>query len=396
MAYCKHKALVLGANYYIGLSAIRCLGRLGVHVTAADYDRKRAFACSSRYCRERLLLPHYSKAEQFVAALADYGRRQQHKPLLLPTADAYAEVLDRYCDQLKEYYLLPNPRPNYYSEIMDKKRLHSLASRHQLAVPETLAPHQADRAERELGFPCLVKPQDSPEFVKAFRVKMFVVGDRRELDQVLERCSRRGIDVLIQQIVPGFDDCMHTYDAYVDQAGRVTHWLTCRKQRQYPINYGASVYTRQEYVPRLHDIGAPFLEAIGYRGFGEIEFKFDQERDRYYLIEVNVRLSNLNVLLERAGLNFPWIMYRDLTGRPLPPKAVTRNTGLHFWFAREDLFALRDYIKAGQMGVGSALGSLLRRKVPAIWEWRDPVPSAAYAGLMARRLWQKLRRRKAE
>lgn len=391
MAKCKYKALVLGGNYYIGLSAIRCLGRKGVWTAASDYDKKRAFAFRSRYCREQLLLPHYNMEDEFIAALVEYGQHQDYKPLLIPTADAYAAVLDRCCDQLKEHFLLPNPRPRFFEEIMDKERLHALAIRHQVAVPESLPPDEAGRVEKELGFPCLVKPLNSPEFVKAFRVKMFVASNRRELDQALEQCSRLGIEVLIQRIIPGFDDCMHTYDAYVDQQGQVTHWLTCRKQRQYPINYGASVYTRQEYIPRLHAIGEPFLEAIGYRGFAEIEFKYDRERDRYYLIEINVRLSNLNVLLERAGLNFPWILYRDLTGSPLPPQAVTRNTGLHFWFAREDVFALRDYIRAGQLGLGSALGSLFRRIVPAIWEWRDPVPSLAYAGLMLRRLWNKLR-----
>ena len=40
------------------------------------------------------------------------------------------------------------------------------------------------------------------------------------------------------------------------------------------------------------------------------------------MIEINVRISNLNALLAQAGLNFPYIMYRDLIGDPLPPKAI--------------------------------------------------------------------------
>lgn len=35
-----NKAVVLGANYYIGLSTIRCLGVHGVHVAAVDYAWK--------------------------------------------------------------------------------------------------------------------------------------------------------------------------------------------------------------------------------------------------------------------------------------------------------------------------------------------------------------------
>ena len=389
----ENKALVLGANYYIGLSAIRCLGRKGVWVTAADYDKKRAYAFRSRYCREQLLLPHYDDTENFVSALMDFGQQQKTKPLLIPTADAYAQVVDSHAAQLGKHFLLTNPRPSYYSDIIDKSRLHKLAADHNVAVPETLPSSMADRAQEVLGFPCLVKPLDSPHMVSAFRVKMFEVDNQQQLEEVLQRCNHHNIEVLLQRIIPGPDHHMHTYDAYVDQKGKVTHWLTCRKLRQYPINYGASVFTRQQYVPRLHDIGGHFLEAIGYKGFAEIEFKYDSQRDTYYLIEINVRLSNLNVMLDRAGLNFPWITYRDMLGDPLPSRAITRDTGLHFWFFREDMAAIRDYLKAGQMKLSQALASLFVKKVYAVWQWSDPLPGLAYALRRTRRRWRKILRR---
>jgi len=37
----QNKAIVLGANYYIGLSIIQSLGIYGINVTAIDYSRKR-------------------------------------------------------------------------------------------------------------------------------------------------------------------------------------------------------------------------------------------------------------------------------------------------------------------------------------------------------------------
>ncbi len=386
----EHKALVLGANYYIGLSAIRCLGRKGVWVTAADYDSKRAYAFRSRYCREQLVLPHYSDTKEFLHALVSFGKKQQAKPVLISTADAYAQIVDSHSDMLKEFFLLPGAQQGYYSQLMDSVQLARLARENGVAVPETLPVSQALQAEKELGFPCLVKPLDSPQMVSAFRVKMFEAHNQQQLEDILGKCEEKGIQVLLQRIVPGPDHHMHTYDAYVSRQGKVTHWLTCRKLRQYPINYGASVFTRQQYVPRLHEIGGPFLEAIGYRGFAEIEFKYDSERDRFYLIEVNVRLSNLDVMLERAGLNFPWTIYRDLVGQPLEPKKITRDTGLHFWFVREDMAAIRDYVRAGQMKLSRALASLFVRKVYAIWQWSDPLPGLAYALRRTRRRWRKI------
>lgn len=385
------KAVVLGANYYIGLSVIRCLGSQGVHVTAVDYSPRRAYAFSSRWCREKLVSPHYKEEPRaFIDFLLDYGIQQKYKPVLIPTADAYAEVLDQNFDALREYYLLPNPRQDFYSGLMNKNRLHQLAKEHGMAVPESLPVEEIDRAEQEIGYPCLLKPTSSPDFVRIFRVKVFVAKNRAELEQAVAKAREHGLDTIIQRIIPGFDDHMHTYDAYVDQAGNITHWTTCRKKRQYPINFGASVYTEQRHVPQLHELGSEFFRRIGYRGFGEIEFKYDAQRQQFYMIEINVRISNLNALLAQAGLNFPYIMYRDLIGDPLPPKAITWNTGLHFWSASEDIFAIRDYLRRRQLSFGQIAKSLLAKKVPSIWDWRDPLPAFRYCWLLFLRLLNKI------
>ena len=38
-----NKAVVLGCNYYIGLSVIRCLSVERVHVVACDYDFENSY-----------------------------------------------------------------------------------------------------------------------------------------------------------------------------------------------------------------------------------------------------------------------------------------------------------------------------------------------------------------
>ena len=390
----KNKALVIGANYYIGLSAIRCLGNMGVHVAVVDYSQAKAYAFRSRWCKEQLLAPYYREHPRaFLDYLLDYGSRQEHKPMLVPTADAYAEILDKHYDELKDFFLLPNPHQGFYSQLLDKNQLHQLGSRHGMPVPESLAVDQIHRVEQEIGYPCLLKPTSSPDFVRIFRVKVLVAENRTQLEEAIAQAQSHGLDTIIQRIIPGFDDHMHTYDAYVDTQGRVSHWTPCRKQRQYPINFGASVFTQQKYISRLHELGTEFFRRIGYRGFGEIEFKYDEVQDKYYMIEINARLSNLNALLNRAGLNFPYIMYRDLTGNPLPPKAVTEDTGLHFWSALEDAFAVRDYLRQGQLKPGQVAKSLLAKKVPSIWDWRDPLPGLSYGKQLLGKANRKILRR---
>src|SRR5699024_9083445 len=150
-----------------------------------------------------------------------------------------------------------------------------------------------ERIEEEIKYPCLVKPVDSPTFVAKFRRKLFKVYNKEELTEAINKAKKADVEVIVQRMIPGFDDHMYTFDAYLKQDAKVTHWMTCQKLRQYPVNFGASVYTVQRHVPELYSIGASFLEAIQFKGFAEIEFKKDAETGEFYLIEINARITNL-------------------------------------------------------------------------------------------------------
>ncbi len=393
----ENKALILGANYYIGLSIIRCLGVHGIHTVAVDYSKEGTYGFYSKYCLETLIGPNVKEdPEGMVDFLIDYGRKQKHKPVLFPSADGYVEFIDKYASVLKEYYLFNQTEKKIHTQVMDKKLLHSIAKEHNVLVPETVRiddDNLRQKVEEYIKFPCLVKPTDSPSFVAKFRRKLFKVYSMEELEEAVKKAKDANLEVIIQRIIPGFDDHMYTFDAYLNQDSKVTHWTTCQKHRQFPINFGASVYTEQKFVPELYEIGGKFLEAIGYTGFGEIEFKKDAETGNFYLIEVNTRTTNFNNMLYKVGLNMPYIAYRELTGDPLEPMAITEDTGIVFWYAYEDLFAVRDYIRTGQLKLIDILKSYNKPKAYAIWDMKDPKPAFVFLGSKAKRLFEKLLRK---
>lgn len=79
-----NKAVVLGCNYYIGLSVIRCLGVEGVHVVACDYDFENSYGARSKYISEFLKVYNLNKDDRktFIELL-EYGKSQTEKPVLL-------------------------------------------------------------------------------------------------------------------------------------------------------------------------------------------------------------------------------------------------------------------------------------------------------------------------
>ncbi len=380
------KAVVLGTNYYIGLSIIRTLGYENIKTIAVDYTTEGLYAAKSKYLHSHVIAPNFrEEPKEYLQKLIEIAQEEKTKPLLFPSADPYAEFIDEHLDELKQYYLIPMVEKGLWTEIMKKESLFHLANKHGVLVPETIESDDPDLRTRvidELGYPCIVKPVDSPAFMAKFRHKVLYCNNEEELIEAVRRTQEAELEVIIQRIIPGFDDHMYTFDFYIDQSGRVTHWTTCRKLRQFPINFGASVYTEHKIVPELAEIGIPFLEKIGYRGFGEIEFKKDEKTGKFYLIEINIRTTTLNCLLYKAGINFPYVCYKDMTGDPLPDKAVTTDTGYVFQYLFEDILACRDYIKSGQLSFWQVFKSLFRKKAPAVWSFDDPAPAFNYMGIL--------------
>lgn len=396
----KNKALVLGANYYISLSIIRCLGENGIHVAAVDYSEEGSYAFKSKYCSEKLIGPHYKeKPEEFLKFLIDYAKAQDKKPVLFPSADPYVEFVDTYLEELREYYLISQTEQGLFTKIMNKGTLGEFAKKLDMPIPETIYTTEENylaRVASELKYPCLVKPEDSPSFVKLFRKKVFIADNEIELREAIEKANNAKLEVVIQRIIPGFDDHMYTFDAHLDQNSKITHWLSCQKLRQYPINYGASVYTQQKYVKELYELGKPFLEGVGWKGFAEIEFKKDAETGHFYMIEVNVRTTNLNVLLKKAGINMPLVAYNELIGEGIKPESIEEDKNIVFWYAYEDIHAVRGYIKTGQMTAWSAFKSYFRPKAHAIWDLGDPAPFFSFLDKHIRQFIKRRTKGKAE
>ncbi|HHX87054.1 MAG TPA: carboxylate--amine ligase [Firmicutes bacterium] len=391
------KAVILGANFYTALGAIRTLGRHGVKVYALDYDFSRAYALSSRYVFRKVFCPDINQDEE---ALADFllrlGRQFEQPPVLMASADNYALLISRYAEELAPYYLFPDNPPRLLETIINKRGLYRLSQQHGLQMPLTYFPDNEaaiKEAAEGISYPCIVKPSISHRFVKVFRSKCLLVNDTASLIEALKKARAAGLEVMVQEIIPGFDDQMFCFDVYINREGRPTHTLVAQKLRQFPANFGSSTLTHQCYDPEIVELGLEYMRKLGYRGYGEIEFKRHPENGRLYMIEINARLSSLNVLFDLCGVEFTYIMYRDLIGEPLPDYHLREEKPWAFWHAYEDFVTIRQYRRTGQLTWGQIIKPwFTHRKAHAIWAADDPKPLLSFGRIIFRKVVNKVQR----
>lgn len=393
-----NKALVLGTNYYIGLSIIRCLGEKNVRVVACDYDFKSSYGAKSKYVSEILHIEGLNDINKTVCdSLIEYAKLQEKKPVLYPSHDKYVEFIDNFYDELSEYFLI-SQKKGLNSILMDKWKLDEVAKKYGVKIPESININDDnlyDNLDR-LGYPCMIKPTDTVIFTKIFRSKSFICETLEEVVTYVEKCKDKGIDAVVQEIIPGFDDCMETYDSYIDKNGITTHYMTGQKLRQWPINFGASVFTRQKYIEDAITIGKKFMEDMGYRGFSEIEFKRHSKTRELYLIEINVRTTNFNTLINKVGINMPYITYCDLTDKDMPKNLyLEKDTNTAFIYGFEDFFAVINYKRAGQQAISKSIYDTITKKwAPAIFSIKDMKPWFTFNAMIMKKIFNKLFRRK--
>src|SRR5262249_31916143 len=111
-----------------------------------------------------------------------------------------------------------------------------------------------------------------------------------------------------------------------------------------------------------------FMQAVGYRGALDIDFKYDYRSGEYKAIDVNPRIgATFRLFVDGAGLDVARACYLHLTGQPVPTAAATgggpdgrkwmvENFDLAaapvYW--RKERFSLREWLRSYQ---GVAEGS---------------------------------------
>lgn len=338
-----------------GLAVVRALGAAGVAVTVLRHDPGE-FSHTSRFADDSIDVPHPEHAEDdFVGALIGLASRHRGS-LLIPSSDEAVKALARNKAQLAEHYVVACMDWAIAELFIDKMHTYALAERLGVPAPWTVVPGSAGELELLRGkvdYPCLVKPRESHLYFEAFGRKMATVRTFDEMAAAYREAGDRGLQVLIQELIPGDDRAGVNHNAYVCD-GEVAVECTAQKMRLSPPGTGRPRVLVSREVPEVLAPARTMLRGMAIDGFACTEFKRDARDGVYKLMEINGRPNYSMALSVRCGMNFPAMIYEHLIeGRTPGPRAW--STGV-YWiddsdivksarYGRREPFGPRDYIR---------------------------------------------------
>ncbi|MGZ8793409.1 MAG: carboxylate--amine ligase [Gaiellaceae bacterium] len=309
-------AAVVDVGWVNGLAAIRSLGRGGIRVLAVDH-RPSALGFRSRYAEPFLTADPHVDPTRFVASIRALG-----EVVVFPTHDEQLNLIARHLGDLQ--VLAPFPDWDILERVQSKRAQLDQAVAAGVDVPQTHHPRSAAEARaaaEEIGLPVLVKPEHPVGFKQRFRRQAFRCETLDDAADAYTRAEEFG--AMVQELIPGGDDTLYSVGSYVARDGRPLGVFSGRKLHQTPPGIGTCRVGEAVWVQNTVDAALRLLEAFGYFGLSQVEFKRDPRDGRFKLMEINPRLWQWHGLAAACGVDLPRIAYADLVGET--PEEVTMN-----------------------------------------------------------------------
>jgi len=377
-------ALVIGGSLN-GLSIARSLGRHGVPVWLTTPASVKLAACS-RYTLQTLPWPNGEGEAQAAYLLELAAQYQLDRWVLFPTSDESAALLSKFHAALSRRFRVSTPRWDVLRWAYDKRLTYRLAAEQQVDYPSTIqAATEADLENVRCAFPAVLKPATHAIINRFTGDKAWPVANREEL-LARHRQARELIPpdlILIQEMIPGGGESQFSYAALCSD-GKPVASLTARRTRQYPIDFGySSSFVETLDVPEIVAPSRRLLAAIRYTGIVEVEYKFDARDRRFKLLDINPRLWTWSALGGRAGIDFPYLLWQMIMGRPVPEK--TARPGVRWIRMSTDVPAVLHEMFRGRLSLGAYLRTLRGPIEWALMAADDPLPGLLDLPLFAYR-----------
>lgn len=361
------KILTTDPEKRIGLYAIRYLGQAGADIDSiAQYDGlTEPLGFLSKYLGNKIYLNKQDFFSQFKEFLVKHSNEYD---VVNPI-----DISKMLCvlDTDKEFslncnYLLPK-RDSLV--IADDKEL---LTKHTLSVglkcPKTLFRVSPDTVNdivpKELTYPCIIKFRgDSRQSHWAPQDRYSIVYSLETLNSEYKRMHEIEEYPIIQEYIHGQG---FGFFALYDKNRKIKAQFCHKRIREYPITGGPSSCCEGVSHPELVRTGRFLLESLEWRGLGMVEFKYDENRKDFFILEVNPRYWGSIPLAVLSGVNFPVLHALSALEDDYPP-VLDYRVGIKMRFIDKDIKSiLCHFLK--EASIRKKLGLLLELFNPTIKE----------------------------
>ena len=293
--------------------------------------------------------PNLWDNDVFKARLAEYGDAQTKKIVLVATNETYVRMVVENATFLRQWYVFNYVDEAQLNNLILKENFYRLyENSNMINIPKTYS-YQCNTDQldiekvKELAFPLVVKPADTVkwyEYEFENRAKVYKAETLEQLQKIIFDAERAGYSetLIIQQFIAGDDS--HLFDSmfYVASDGdiQLQTFAQIGLQEPSPAEVGSCTvlingYNQFNNTDEVKDSLKQFLKSINYRGICEFDLKYDPNRKKFYVFEINPRQARCGYYLTACGHNLATYLVDDLIyGKKSDFTFITKEQALSF------------------------------------------------------------------
>ena len=372
----KYPAIVLGM-YETGLGVGRSLGRKKIQVFGLDFKKDVGFY--SKYIKATICPNPLNDEQKFLDFLISFVDKFKYKSVLFIASDNFLKVISKNRDKLKKYFFINLPDNSVIESISDKYKQYQLILKADLPFPATYFPKNLKEVisiKDKIKYPAFLKAKEVTSWRKIIGggIKGFILNNPDELVEKYNYIFEKGLEAIVQELIPGSDNNIFQYIAYVSQNGEFLLEFNYRKIHQNPIHFGFGSMVESVYYPDLMEVGRKFFKSINFRGVGAVEFKLDERDKKLKLIELNPRYVQQNALIDKCGMNIPLIDYLESTQQE-HRLIHDYEKGIKWVNSYLNFGSFLNYRRNGEISFKQWINSRKGKKMFSVFAWDDMLPT---------------------
>jgi len=334
------KILSTDPDRRIGVYAIRYLGQAGAIVDSLGIKTQKhePMGFYSKYLSGRIYYDQNDYSDEFRRIIIkNHSNYDVINPIEVSKMLNVIEIEEELKLNLK--YLLPHKEQLKLSD--NKETIIRHAEKVGVPCPKTRTRVEvedlADPGKLGLTFPCIIKFRGDSRMTHWRPEERYRIIYQHK-DLVREYIQMHAIEEypVIQEYIDGVGV---GFFALYDKDKRLKAQFCHQRIREYPISGGPSSCCKSIYDKELIRHGRTLLESLDWMGLAMVEFKYDKNRNQFYLLEVNPRYWGSLPLAVYSGVNFPVLHIMSILGLPYDP-ILKYKVGMKMRFIDRDIKAI--------------------------------------------------------
>ena len=303
-----YKLLILDAEFPATLTILRSLSRQGIHCDIASAIEQ-PLCLSSRYGRRCIQYPDPLTDAHAFTHFIHQLLHTEHYDLIIPVTERSLIPLSEspLFDDCREHLAIADH--NSLAQVLDKAKTLNVARSCHISVPFSHAIssfYDLDKVLGEITYPVVLKPgQSIPNAEQRQQLSVSYADNETELiqlsKQLLPLCQ-----LLIQEYVQGIG----TGIELLAEHGKIVYAFQHQRLHELPLTGGGSCLRKSIPVaPELLLASEKLIAALNWHGVAMVEFKWQPETGKYWLMEINGRFWGSLPLAVSAGADFPKMLF---------------------------------------------------------------------------------------